>query len=726
MKTQSSKLIKSCLIIYFIILVLFLTHIFFNDDMLEFLRADVFSPQRDYTQGWMLDSGELIDINEVSAGEMGGRFVISKTLPETILETDSIYFSTSNLRLKVYVNDLQIYSYDTVENMTGTGDGIAYHMIGLGTKDQRAVVRIEAQTVFTNGRGGRINDMQFGTEAQYRYSVMRRNIVGFNLSILMVIFGIVLIAFFLGMSRRNSMMRSLWALGLSAVLFGIWSLCDTGIPQLFTGTTYSSREVVYGILHLAGFPMIIFVNSITKNKRRIYLILSFISTIICFGWLLIARYAFGVDMHLMVSDIYLSYATQLIWLMAMLVDNEIFCHKKGISSFIRYFYVGAGIFIAFSFIDMGRYLIGKKGSIGHGSWFRVGLVLFFLFMAFQIFDWWAKEKTSLERDRFINHLLQYIMDSTDPDNKIHKVLEYLCEELHADRAYIFEEMPDGTFDNTYEYCTAGVTPQIDNLKGLPYEGVIDVWYEEYKKGGHVLIYDIEKYRSVSENMYNVLKPQNINTLVTGPLILDGEYIGFFGVDNPPVEMMEEVSEIIRLLMFFLSELVARRDDRRQLVEYSYHDPLTGVGNRRALREFEREQLDTSGSYGFVMCDINGLKAVNDNKGHEAGDDLIKRVSGCLTDVFGAENVYRMGGDEFAIYSFDDSIQIFEEKIDKIRHMIIQNGDSIALGYSYAQGGDPNYTARRIEADNRMYDEKREFYRDGKDRRKARGTQTHEG
>lgn len=725
MKTKSSKLIKVCLIIYLLILIFFLAHVFFYTDMHSFMRADVYSPQRDYSDGWKLASGGEVDIDEVSAGQLGGSYVVTKVLPDSMLETDSIYFSTSNLRFSVYVDDVLIYSYDTKENLTGTGDGISYHLIGLGTKDEGSTVRLEAETVFADKHGGRINDMQFGTEAQYRFSIMRRNIIGFNMSILMIIFGVVLIAFFFGMAGRNSMMRSLWALGLSAILFGLWSLCDTGIPQLLTGSIYAAREMVYGILHLACFPLLFFVNSITKNKRGRYLFLSFLTTIVCFGSLIFRRYAFGTDMHQMVGLVYFSYAAQLVLLMAMLVDNELFCRKKGVSSFLKYFYVGAGIFIAFCFIDMGRYLINKKGSIGHGSWFRFGLVLFFLFMAFQIFDWWAKEKSSLERDRFVNHLLQYIMDSTDPDNKIHKVLEYLCEELHADRAYIFEDMKDGTFDNTYEYCAAGVTPEIDNLKGLPYDGVIDVWYEEYKKGGHILIYDIEKYREVSENMYNVLKPQGINTLVTGPLILDGEYIGFFGVDNPPAENMEEISEIIRLLMFFLSELVTRRDNHRQLVEFSYHDSLTGAGNRRALREFEREKLDTTKPYGFVMCDINGLKAVNDNEGHEAGDKLIKTVVSCLCEIFGNDNVYRMGGDEFAMYSFDKSQTAFDDKINRLREMIAQSGANVAIGCSYTENGDPNYNARRIEADNRMYYEKRAFYRDGKDRRKARPEQDQE-
>ncbi len=721
MKSKSVKykyIIRACLIIYFVILALFLYHVIFRTDMMEFLFSGKSAEQYDYSGGWKLDGGEEVDITETTAGHFGGGFVISKILPESMLETDAIYLSTSNLRFRVYVSDKLIYSYDTRENLTGTGDGISYHMIGLGTKDKGAVVRIEAETVFTNGSGGRINEIRYGSEEQYRYDVMRRNLLGFNLSCLMIIFGVVVIVFYFGMSRKNTMMRSLWALGLSVILFGGWSLCDTGIPQLLTGCTYATREVAYGILHLAGFPMIYFVYSLLRYKRRLYLFFAFLTTVFSFGWLIISRYVFGTDMHLMVGVIYFSYATQLIWLLIMLFDNKWYCHKKKISSSMRYFYIGAIVFVICSFIDMGRYVVGKKSSVGHGSLFRFGLVVFFLFMGFQIFDWWAREKTSLERDRFVNRLLQYIMDSMDPDDKINKVLEYLCEELHADRAYIFEDKRDGSFDNTYEYCAEGVAPEIDNLKGMPYVGTIDVWYEEYRKGGHVLIYDLEKYREVSENMYQVLKPQGIQTLVTGPLILDGQYIGFFGVDNPPAERMEDISEIIRLLMFFLSELVASRDYHKRLMEYSYHDALTGAGNRRAIREFEKEQLDTSRPYGFVMCDVNGLKSVNDTEGHEAGDELIKSVASCLREIFGKENVYRMGGDEFAVYVYDDTAQMFESRIGQFRTMVRDKGYQVAIGYSFAESGDPDYKSRKLEADNRMYDEKREFYRGGNDRRRG--------
>ncbi|MCR5303568.1 MAG: hypothetical protein K6E33_03320, partial [Lachnospiraceae bacterium] len=93
---------------------------------------------------------------------------------------------------------------------------------------------------------------------------------------------------------------------------------------------------------------------------------------------------------------------------------------------------------------------------------------------------------------------------------------------------------------------------------------------------------------------------------------------------------------------------------------------------------------------------------------------------CLMKVFGSENVYRIGGDEFAIYSFDESREAFEGKITAFRDMVRGKGHYVSVGFTYADNGDPDYNSRRIEADNRMYDDKREFYRDKRDRRKQEG------
>ena len=51
--------------------------------------------------------------------------------------------------------------------------------------------------------------------------------------------------------------------------------------------------------------------------------------------------------------------------------------------------------------------------------------------------------------------------------------------------------------------------------------------------------------------------------------------------------------------------------------------------------------------GAAYMDLNGLKEINDRKGHEAGDAFIKKATGVITEVFG-DSAYRLGGDEFAV------------------------------------------------------------------------------
>ena len=323
MKTDHSKLIRFFLAVYFITLLLFICRIVFYTDLKDYINAGKEAAGRDYSEDWILDSKEPVNLYDISAGDMGGSYAVSKVLPDKMLETDAVYFSTSNLCFKVYVADDLIYSYDTKENLTGKGDGVSYHMVGLGVKDEGKTMRLELETAFSNRRGGRINVIQFGPESQFRYYMMSSNSIAEYLSELMVIFGLVVIVICFVAFRKSSSMRSLWGLGLSATLFGVWSLCDTGVAQLLTGSTYACREIVYGIPHLAAFPMMYFVNNVTRLKRKVYPYLSFAISLICFGWLLFSRYVFGTDLHTMTAVIYFSYVSQLLMFVVLLVDNEL-------------------------------------------------------------------------------------------------------------------------------------------------------------------------------------------------------------------------------------------------------------------------------------------------------------------------------------------------------------------------------------------------------------------
>lgn len=78
--------------------------------------------------------------------------------------------------------------------------------------------------------------------------------------------------------------------------------------------------------------------------------------------------------------------------------------------------------------------------------------------------------SKINHDKFVADMIRYASSAESPDHIINQILQYICENLQSDRAYIFEDNLDGTFDNTYEWCREGVTKEIDNLKRVPMMG----------------------------------------------------------------------------------------------------------------------------------------------------------------------------------------------------------------------------------------------------------------
>lgn len=89
-------------------------------------------------------------------------------------------------------------------------------------------------------------------------------------------------------------------------------------------------------------------------------------------------------------------------------------------------------------------------------------------------------------------------------------------------------------------------------------------------------------------------------------------------------------------------------------EMANRDALTGVKSRHAYAEKEKalDEAIANGSieaFALVICDLNGLKFINDEYGHKAGDERIKQASKMICDFFAHSPVFRNGGDEFVVY-----------------------------------------------------------------------------
>lgn len=173
-------------------------------------------------------------------------------------------------------------------------------------------------------------------------------------------------------------------------------------------------------------------------------------------------------------------------------------------------------------------------------------------------------------------------------------------------------------------------------------------------------------------------------------------------------------------------LVENKNRAEYLKKMSETDELTKLFNRHAYenvkRQFKNSELNDD--FTIMIMDINGLKSVNDNIGHDAGDELIKGAAECIVSTYDSYGtIYRVGGDEFALI-----LNISEEDIklinDKFRNATMKwQGKkvkelAVSLGYAcHADYKNLSFDELVKVADEQMYEDKRNYYkRTGKERR----------
>ncbi|MDD7275007.1 MAG: diguanylate cyclase [Treponema sp.] len=328
-------------------------------------------------------------------------------------------------------------------------------------------------------------------------------------------------------------------------------------------------------------------------------------------------------------------------------------------------------------------------------------------------------------ETLVNEGLHIAMSHVLADDSLDVILSYLGKILKADRVYIFEKNARGNDDNTYEWAREGVSEEKENLQDVPAE-VCANWYQDFSEGKITIIKDLEDIKNQNQLLYEVLKVQNISSIVTVPLFEDGVPIGFYGVDNPPEDMLDYTVNLLQMMGYFVLALLRQRNLQKELLHMSYNDDLTKVGNRRFFADTIQKMTDED-AVGFVYCDVTGLKRLNDSEGHQAGDKLLLQVTSILKEVFSKEQIFRLGGDEFVVLFrssdydlFQDKVLqiMFQHKILQLRELSIQRQVNLAIGSSWVQNPGNKLIELLSEAEEKMYQDKAEFYRcAGIDRRK---------
>lgn len=162
------------------------------------------------------------------------------------------------------------------------------------------------------------------------------------------------------------------------------------------------------------------------------------------------------------------------------------------------------------------------------------------------------------------------------------------------------------------------------------------------------------------------------------------------------------------------EITHYKNQLEQLRSLSLHDPVTGLYNRTYFeQEMRRMEAGRNVSAGIILCDLDGLKLINDTLGHDQGDTLIVVAADILKNCFrGDDMVARIGGDEFAILLPNGDGEVVESACRRIKAAVARhnaaNPDlplSISIGFAARRGASKKMTELYKEADNNMYREK---------------------
>ena len=151
--------------------------------------------------------------------------------------------------------------------------------------------------------------------------------------------------------------------------------------------------------------------------------------------------------------------------------------------------------------------------------------------------------------------------------------------------------------------------------------------------------------------------------------------------------------------------------RLKLREFANYDILTGMQNRNAYES--RRALwaqKCSVSLGCVYVDVNGLHDLNNSSGHEKGDQMLQTVALEMREVFGKNNCYRTGGDEFVAFVLDSQYAAVRAQTEELARALEKKGYSVAIGVACQSAGGIDVDELIKLAEKRMYTAKEEHYR----------------
>ena len=284
----------------------------------------------------------------------------------------------------------------------------------------------------------------------------------------------------------------------------------------------------------------------------------------------------------------------------------------------------------------------------------------------------------LEQRLAFEHLIAAL--STDFINAAPERLDALIEQalgrlgtlFGVDRAYLFRLQHDAqSMSNTHEWVAEGISPEAHNLQDVPFT-TFPWLMQELTADRDVHVPDTAALPDEAASERSEFQREGIRSLALVPYGNSDLPEGFIGFDSvrrqrwwPPEIMLG-----LRLVGQMIFNAFRAREMAQSLSHLAFHDALTGLGNRRLLRERLGHMVERARRSGdtvaVVLVDLDDFKLVNDSLGHSLGDELLKAVAERLSSTLRAsDTIVRLGGDEFVVLAEVGANEHLAQLVDRL-------------------------------------------------------------
>ena len=311
----------------------------------------------------------------------------------------------------------------------------------------------------------------------------------------------------------------------------------------------------------------------------------------------------------------------------------------------------------------------------------------------------------LRRKNLITRTARELYASEELDAGLASVLRMTGRYLRAERSCVFE-LRDDTLVCTHEWRSRSTTPPAGRLQHISVDAIRQ-WIARLEQRETIHVADLRLLQREQPDACDFLNRYAIRSLVLAPLTIGNRLIGLMGADNFPMERANDALALLTTISNFCSTAIWRGRTLAQLRQAGYCDLLTSLLNRNAfIRDIKTPHMMP---LGVIYVDLNGLKQVNDEQSHNAGDAMLIDAAQTLQQALPEGKCYRIGGDEYVIILQGVEKRDFQRKLALLKGIFtFRKQYSASVGGAWHSAPD-NITDVVAAADAEMYREKQRHY-----------------